>query len=148
MEVNLSKMPTKTKSKSRKKKYIYATGGRKSASARVRLFKGKGEIIVNDKPIGEYFLGEIAKVSYMKPFQVTDTVGKYYATIKVRGSGKNGQLGAVVHGLARALDKENKELYHPALKKHKLLTRDARAKERRKAGQMGKARKKKQSPKR
>lgn len=139
---------TKTKSKSRKKKYVYATGGRKAASSRIRLFKGKGEIVVNNKPIGEYFPGELAKIAYMKPFQVTDTIGKYYATIKVRGSGKNGQLDAAVHGLARALDKENKELYHTALKKHKLLTRDARVKERRKAGQMGRARKKKQSPKR
>lgn len=143
-----TKTKTKSKSKSRKKKYSYATGGRKVASARVRFFKGKGEIVINGKPIGEYFPGEIAKIAYMEPFEVTDTVGKYYATIKVRGSGKNGQLGAVVHGLARALDKENKELYHNALKKHKLLTRDARVKERRKAGQMGKARKKKQSPKR
>lgn len=138
----------KSKTRSKKRSYIYATGGRKSASVRVRLFKGKGDIIVNDKPIGEYFPGELAKISYMKPFQVTDTLGKYYATIKVRGSGKNGQLDAVIHGLARALDKGNKQLYHSALKKHKLLTRDARVKERRKVGQMGKARKKKQSPKR
>lgn len=139
---------TKTKSKPRKKKYICTTGGRKAASSRIRLFKGKGEIIVNDKPIEEYFPGEIARIAYLRPFQVTNTIGKYYATIKVRGSGKNGQLGAIVHGLARALDKENKELYHPVLKKHKLLTRDARMKERRKPGQMGRARKKKQSPKR
>ncbi len=138
----------KRKPKSHKKTYVYATGGRKTASARVRLFKGKGEIIVNDKPIGEYFPGEIAQIAYTKPFQVTNTVGKYYATVKVKGSGKNGQLAAVIHGLARALDKENKDFYHKALKKDKLLTRDARKRERRKPGQMGRARKKKQSPKR
>jgi small subunit ribosomal protein S9 len=64
------------------------------------------------------------------------------------GSGTNSQLGAVIHGLARALDKENKENYHDVLKKAHLLTRDSRARERRKVGQMGRARKKKQSPKR
>ena len=138
----------KTKSKSRKKKYIPAVGRRRKAIARVRLFRGKGKILVNNLPIEKYFSGEVAKVTYLKPFQVTDTVGKYYATVKVIGSGKIGQLGAVVHGLARALDKENKELYHDALKKHKLLTRDPRKRERRKPGMGGKARRKKQSPKR
>lgn len=132
----------------KKKKYTYSIGRRKTATARVRLFKGKGEILVNKKPIEEYFPGEVAKVFYTQPFQVTDTLGKYHATISVKGSGRNGQLDAVVHGISRALDKENKNLHHSALKKHKLLTRDARARERRKPGQMGRARKKKQSPKR
>lgn len=141
------KKTVKAKTKSRKK-YIYAVGRRKTATARVRLLKGKGEILVNKKPIEKYFPGEVAKVFYLRPFQVTDTVGKYNATIKVEGSGKNGQLDAIVHGIARALDKENLKLYHSSLKKHKLLTRDARARERRKPGQMGRARKKKQSPKR
>ena len=138
----------KTKSKSRKKKYIPAVGRRRKAIARVRLFRGKGKILVNNLPIEKYFSGEVAKVTYLKPFQVTDTVGKYYATVKVIGSGKKGQLGAVVHGLARALDKENRELYQDALKKHKLLTRDPRKRERRKPGMGGKARRKKQSPRR
>lgn len=156
IKTNLNKMAKKkptpskknTKPKSRKKNYVFASGGRKRASARVRLFRGKGETLVNDKPIKEYFPGEVAKLFYTQPFKVTDSVGKYYATVKVKGSGKKGQLDAVIHGLARALDKENKKLYHQALKKHKFLTRDARKKERRKPGQMGKARKKKQSPKR
>lgn len=138
----------KTKLKVKQQKYVFAVGRRKTATAKVRLYKGKGEILVNDKSIGEYFPGEVVKVEYLKPFVATDTVGKFYATIKVEGSGKNGQLEAVVHGLARALDKENKNLYHLPLKKAGLLTRDPRAKERRKPGQMGKARKKKQSPKR
>ncbi|PJE69131.1 30S ribosomal protein S9 [Candidatus Shapirobacteria bacterium CG10_big_fil_rev_8_21_14_0_10_38_14] len=138
----------KTKSKSRKKKYIPAVGRRRKAIARVRLFRGKGKILVNNLPIEKYFSGEVAKVTYLKPFQVTDTVGKYYATVKVIGSGKIGQLGAVVHGITRALDKENRELYHDALKKHKLLTRDPRKRERRKPGMGGKARRKKQSPRR
>ena len=133
---------------SRTRKYTYAVGRRKTATAQVRLFKGKGKILVNEKPIEEYFPGEVAKVFYLRPFQVTNTIGKYHATIKVGGSGKNGQLDAVVHAIARALDKENRDLYHSALKKDKLLTRDPRMRERRKPGQMGRARKKKQSPKR
>lgn len=137
----------KTK-RGRKKSYIYAIGRRKSATARVRLFKGKGDLIVNKQPIDKYFPGEVNKIVCLKPFQVTETEGKYYATIKVGGSGKNGQLGAVVHGLARALDKENSELYHLPLKKAGLLTRDPRMKERRKAGYAQSARAKKQSPKR
>ena len=144
----VAKKINQPRKKVRKQKYVCAVGRRKTAVARVRLFFGKGEILVNDKPVSEYFSGEVAKIAYQKPFQVTDTLGKYYATIKVEGSGKAGQLGAVVHGLARALDKENRDLYHSLLKKEKLLTRDSRAKERRKPGQMGKARKKKQSPKR
>lgn len=134
--------------KGRKKSYTYAIGRRKTATARVRLFKGKGEIMVNNQPIEKYFPSEVDKLIYTQPFKVAQTEGKYYATIKVEGSGKNGQLGAVVHGLARALDKENSELYHNLLKKAGLLTRDPRMKERRKAGYAQKARAKKQSPKR
>jgi len=131
-----------------KTSFVSTVGRRKTAVARVRLYKGKGGILVNGQPIAKYFSNEQAKIFYLKPFQVTDTLDKFHASIKVKGSGMNGQLGAVVHGLARALDKEDKEAYHTLLKKNKLLTRDPRAKERRKVGQMGKARKKKQSPKR
>lgn len=138
---------SKTK-RGRKRQYISAIGRRRTATARVRLFKGKGKMVVNDQPIEDYFPGEVAKFHYLQPFQVTETVGKYDATIKVNGSGKKGQLEAVVHGLARALDKENQEAYHPALRKAEVLTRDSRRRERRKPGQMGRARKKKQSPKR
>ncbi|MCX6725888.1 MAG: 30S ribosomal protein S9 [Candidatus Shapirobacteria bacterium] len=139
-----------------KKTYIFAVGRRKTAVARVKLIRGKGETLVNDKKIAEYFPGEISKNAYSRPFQATETLGKYYAIIKVSGSGQNSQLGAVVHGLSRALDKDdkqslllhNKETFHSLLKKEKLLTRDGRQRERRKIGQMGRARKKKQSPKR
>ena len=134
--------------KTKKVKYIYAVGRRRTANARVRLFRGKGETLVNDKPIAEYFPGKVAEVAYSKPFQVTSTLGKYFATIKVVGSGKNSQLGAVIQGLARVLDKENTKLYHSDLKKHGLLTRDSRRRECRKPGLGGKARRKKQSPKR
>jgi small subunit ribosomal protein S9 len=125
--------------KAGKRAYVAAIGRRKKATALVRLFKGKGEILVNEKPIEEYFPNETFKPYYLQPFKVTETLGKYKATIKVSGSGKKGQLEAIVLGLARALDKENKKLYHSSLKKYKLLTRDARKRERRKAGQMGKA---------
>jgi small subunit ribosomal protein S9 len=130
------------------KDFVFAVGRRKTAVARIRLFRGKGQTLVNDQPIEKYFSGEVAKSFYQKPFVVSETLGKYYATIKVEGSGKNSQMEAVIHGLARALNKENKENYHDILKKAHLLTRDSRARERRKIGQMGRARKKKQSPKR
>ena len=140
-------MKTNSKNKIKKSKFVFAVGRRKAAIARVRLFHGKGETLVNDQPIAKYFSGEITKTFYQKPFNLTESLGKYYATIKVVGSGQKSQLGAVIHGLARALDKDNQE-FHSILKKNKLLTRDPRVKERRKVGQMGKARKKKQSPKR
>jgi small subunit ribosomal protein S9 len=132
----------------KKKNYTYAVGRRKSSSCRVRLFKGKGENLVNDMVIEEYFPGEINKVFWEEPFRLTDTLGKYYVTVKVVGGGKEGQLDAVIHGIARALAKEDREKFRPPLKKAGLLTRDARVRERRKVGTGGKARRKKQSPKR
>ena len=138
----------KTNSKNKKKKtFVFAVGRRKSAVARVRLFHGKKEILVNDQSITKYFPGEINKFFYQQPFKLTESLEKYYATIRVVGSGKKAQLEAVIHGLARALDKDNQS-FHTILKKNKLLTRNPRVKERSKVGQMGKARKKKQSPKR
>ena len=136
-------MATKTK-----KDYIYALGRRRESSARVRLFKGDGQTLVNDQPIGQYFPGVIARARWAKPFELTETSGKYFATIKVIGGGKQGQLGAVVLGLARAIQKINLEKYRPNLKKAGLLTRDDRIRERRKVGTGGKARRQKQSPKR
>lgn len=145
-------MPKKVVSQKPKKtlkpKSIFSVGRRKTASARVRLFKGTGEITVNERPIGQYFSGAVNQKLFNLPFEVTNTVGKYDATIKVLGSGLQAQLDAVVHGLARALDKDHKELFHSSLKKAKLLTRDPRERERRKPGLGGKARRKKQSPKR
>lgn len=132
----------------KKKDYIYAVGRRRSASARVRLFKGSEQSMVNDMPIGVYFPGEINRVYWQRPFELTNTLGKYYVTVKVVGGGKRGQLEAVVHGIARALAKLDEEKFRPPLKKAGLLTRDARVRERRKVGMGGKARRKKQSPKR
>lgn len=140
-------MTTRTK-KVEKPEIIHAVGRRKESIARIRLYKGKGETLVNNLPIGEYFPSEVSRVAYMGPFELTDTVGKYYATIKVLGGGKTGQLEAMVHGLSRALVLLDKENFRPVLKKAKLLTRDSRTRERRKVGMGGKARRKKQSPKR
>ena len=134
----------------RKKKvnYTYAVGRRKSASARVRLFKGKGVNTVNGKPFKEYFPKKTDEVVLKKPFQVVDASDIYYVTVKVVGGGKIGQLDAVAHGIARVLAKENKENFRTPLKKAGLLTRDPRVRERRKPGTGGKARRQKQSPKR
>ena len=136
-----------TTKKSSKIKFITAVGRRKTASARVQLFKKKGSLTVNGLLIDKYFPGKIDKVFYLKPFQLTNTLGKYSGRIKVAGSGKKGQLGAVVHGLARVLIKDNPD-FRAVLKKAGLLTRDPRKKERRKAGLAHAARAKKISPKR
>lgn len=134
----------------RKKKinYAYAVGRRRSASARVRLFKGKGQNLVNEKPIGEYFPGVVAKAKWDRPFKLTDTTEKYFVTVKVIGGGKEGQLDAVTHATAKAFNALNREKFRQPLKKAGLLTRDSRIRERRKVGTGGKARRKKQSPKR
>jgi small subunit ribosomal protein S9 len=132
----------------RKINYIYAVGRRKKASARIRLFKGKGESMVNGKLIAEYFPGLVSRDIWSKPFKTVDVSNKYYVTVKVVGGGKNGQLDAVAHGIARALAKENEQEFRKPLKKLGLLTRDSRVRERRKVGTGGKARRKKQSPKR
>lgn len=128
-------------------KYTIAHGKRKEAVARVRIYKGKGDVIVNEKPITDYFPEEVSKTKWQKPFALTKSQGEYYATIKVKGSGKNSQLDAIVHGLSRGLSLVNPQ-FRPILKKAGLLTRDPRVKERRKYGLAQKARKGKQSPKR
>lgn len=127
--------------------YHSAVGRRKESVAKVRLFRGQSPIVVNDKPINEYFEGVVAQKLYQRPFEVSKTAGKFSATVKVFGGGKRSQLDAVVHGVARALVAAEAET-RTFLKKAGLLTRDARVKERRKYGLAHKARAKKQSPKR
>ena len=134
--------------KNKKINYTYAVGRRKSSSARVRLFKGKGESTINGMPANKYFGYFLNQKAWTLPFSVVDVADKYYVTVKVEGGGKKGQLDAIVHGIARALAKEDKEKFRPALKKAGLLTRDPRVRERRKVGTGGKARRQKQSPKR
>ena len=132
-----------------KKEYIFTVGRRREAVARVRLYaKGEGAIVINNKPVHEYFGGLASKDLYMMPFLTTNTVGRFDVTVRVTGGGTAGQLGAVVHGMARAIEKLDKEKYRGPLKKKGLLTRDARTRERRMVGMGGKARRKKQSPKR
>lgn len=131
-----------------KNSYISAVGRRKEAIARIRLIAGKGVLTVNGKPIDQYFSGIVFEKIYTKPFLATDSLNKYYGSIIVRGGGSSSQLGAVVHGLSRALLKANAEKFRAGLKKEHLLTRDPRVKERRKYGHAQKARAMKQSPKR
>lgn len=128
--------------------YTYSSGKRRSASARIRLFKGKGENIVNDLKIEKYFSGSLNEKVWKRPFEITDTFNRYYVTVRVKGGGKQGQIDAVVHGISKALALVDPEKYRKPLKKAGLLTRDSRVRERRKVGTGGKARRKKQSPKR
>jgi len=130
-----------------KTNYIFAIGRRKSAVSRVRLYKGKGETLVNSLAIDKYFPGEVAKRLYLEPLSSCGVLHKYYATIKVEGSGKMSQLLAVVHGLSRALVKARAE-FKKALRQKGLLTRDPRERQRRMVGMGGKSRRRKQSPKR
>jgi small subunit ribosomal protein S9 len=123
-------------------KYTFAVGRRKSASARVRLYKGTGENMINGKKVIE-FIAQLAK-----PFKLTETVGKYFFTAKVAGGGKEGQTEAIIHGISRAFVKLDPEKFRVVLKKANLLTRDSRVRLRRMVGTGGKARRKKQSPKR
>ena len=129
-------------------KFTEAVGRRKVATARVRIYEGQGDFVVNDQLVAEYFSNvKNAPAIYMKAFELTGTKGKFAVTAKVSGSGKNAQLDAVINGLAKALAKFNPE-FRTFLKPASLLTRDDRMKETRKIGMGGKARRKRQSPKR
>jgi len=113
--------------------YVWGTGKRKCAIAQTRLFPGKGEIMVNDKSYQEAFPRIEHRRMIEHPLQATNTMGKFSITVKVNGGGLSGQAGAIRHGIARALVKEN-ELFKPMLRKEGLLTRDSRIKERKKYG--------------
>ncbi len=113
--------------------YVWGTGKRKCAIAQVRLFAGEGAIQVNGKPYQDVFPRLEHRRAIETPFVATDTVGKFGASVKVRGGGMTGQAEAIRHGIARALVKED-ELFRPMLRKEGLLTRDARIKERKKYG--------------
>ncbi len=143
------------------KPYLYATGRRREAVARVRLYNPtsgkvvingaelkKGDVVVNGKPINEFFRFFASAPSYNKIFVDTDTAGKFIFSIKTVGGGQSGQLEASVMGIARALDKLDRDKFHTILRSNGYLTRDPRTRERRKVGNAGKARRKKSSPKR
>ncbi len=135
--------------KTLKAKFIRAIGRRRTAVARVRLYPHKkGDLEVNGQSIEKYFPGKVYEQIYLAPLKTCNVLGNYLITIKVQGSGLKGQLDAVVHGLARVLEKLNQEKFRPILKKRGFLTRDSRKREPRKAGMGGKARRKRQSPRR
>lgn len=116
---------------------FYGTGKRKTAVARVWLKSpGKGEILVNRRPLEDYFPRETLRLMVLQPFKLTDTLGRFDVYVNVRGGGISGQAGAIRHGISRALVAFNPDL-RPLLKKSGLLTRDARKKERKKYGQRG-----------
>jgi small subunit ribosomal protein S9 len=140
------------------KTYQSFTGNRKEAVARLRLYAHglpevvgedvkKGDIFVNGKRAENYFKGIVAKATYEEPLRITNTLEKYTLSVKIVGGGTKSQLEAFIHAVSKALsslDEKNKHI----LKKKGFLTRDARVRERRKVGMGGKARRKKQSPKR
>ena len=129
------------------KRYYQGTGRRKTAVARVRLFPGTGEFVVNGRGIQEYFGGrELLHAIVRSPLEVTGMVGAYNVLVKVRGGGESGQAQAVRHGIARALVDADEAL-RPALRHAGFMTRDPRMKERKTPGYV-RARKKKQFTKR
>jgi small subunit ribosomal protein S9 len=131
-----------------KTSYIEGIGRRKVATSRVRIYEGKGDFVVNNMLVGEYFHGiENAHGLYNKPFDLTGTKGKFAVSVVVKGSGIHAQLEAMIHGLSRALVEYSPE-FKTFLKEGNFLTRDDRMKETRKIGMGGKARRKRQSPKR
>lgn len=124
----------------------YATGRRKTSTARVRLTPGTGKILINGYAFNEYFGLQTLQLIIKQPLNLTETLAKYDVLVRVDGGGFSGQAGAVRHGIARALLRVDGE-YRPALKKAGFLTRDPREKERRKYG-LKKARKASQYSKR
>jgi small subunit ribosomal protein S9 len=142
--------------------YYEAVGRRKRSVARVRLYLAKkdkevlvgklkikaGEIYVNGKSLTETTLKSYQKTFLTFPLTLTKNEDRFAVSITVSGGGTTGQLDSIIHGLARALEKVDKETYRPLLKANGLLTRDPRKKETRKVGTGGKARRMKQSPKR
>ncbi|MFO7974941.1 MAG: 30S ribosomal protein S9 [Candidatus Hydrogenedentota bacterium] len=115
---------------------VVAIGRRKNASARVRLKPGTGQVTVNGRRMDEYLAREVLVMLAKQPFDVTDTVDRFDIRARCNGGGLTGQAGALRLGIARALV-ELDEKYRPILRKYGLLTRDARAVERKKYGQPG-----------
>ena len=113
-----------------------ATGRRKSAVARVSLAPGEGRVVVNKKPIEEFFPRASLRQHLLQPLEVAESLDRFNVVVSVRGGGIAGQAGATRHGIARALEKFDPAL-RPRLKKAGYLTRDARVKERKKYGQRG-----------
>jgi small subunit ribosomal protein S9 len=128
------------------KESFYGTGRRKSSTARVFLRPGKGEIVVNSRPLEQYFGRETARMIVRQPFTAVDLKDRFDVMVNVAGGGPSGQAGAIRHGITRALMKYDEAL-RSALRKAGFVTRDARAVERKKYG-LHKARKRPQYSKR
>jgi small subunit ribosomal protein S9 len=126
--------------------YYYGTGRRKSSVARVFIKSGKGQFIVNDKPVDQYFSRETGRMVVRQPLVLTNNQGNLDIMVNVIGGGESGQAGAVRHGITRALIEYDAAL-KATLKKAGLVTRDAREVERKKVG-LHKARRRKQFSKR
>jgi small subunit ribosomal protein S9 len=124
----------------------YGTGRRKTAVARVYIRPGKGDIVVNGKPVDVFFSRETGRMVVRQPLVLTNTLGSFDISVNVDGGGESGQAGAVRHGITRALIQHDASL-KPALKKAGLVTRDAREVERKKVG-LRKARRRGQYSKR
>ncbi len=114
----------------------YGTGRRKSSTARVYLRPGAGQVIINRKPFEQYFPNETLRMVIRQPLTLTETANKFDIVVNVAGGGPAGQAGAIRHGITRALIEFNADL-RPPLKQAGLITRDPRAKERKKYGQKG-----------
>ena len=117
-------------------KSTYATGRRKEAVARVWLQPGNGKVEINRRSLEEYFGRETSRMVFRQPLELTETTGAFDVFVNVSGGGLSGQAAAIRHGISRALTKID-AAYRPPLKKAGYLTRDARAKERKKYGQRG-----------
>ncbi|HVL55487.1 MAG TPA: 30S ribosomal protein S9 [Burkholderiaceae bacterium] len=126
--------------------YYYGTGRRKTSVARVFLKKGNGRVLVNDKPLDEYFARETGRMIVRQPLELTGHVGSFDIQVNVAGGGESGQAGAVRHGITRALIDYDSTL-KSSLSAAGLVTRDAREVERKKVG-LHKARRRKQFSKR
>ena len=115
----------------------HALGRRKTAVARVYLTEGTGNIVINGRPLEEYFSLESLRYIVNQPFEVTSTLGQFDVKVTIVGGGIKGQAEAIRLGIARALCEVNKEAYRSALKAAGFLTRDSREVERKKPGQPG-----------
>ena len=113
--------------------YYYGTGRRKTAVARVRVYPGQGDIVINAKPLEEYFPREVDRLDVRAALRATNTLDQFNISVKVKGGGISGQAGAVRHGIARALLASDPGL-RQVLRKQGFLTRDPRQKERKKPG--------------
>jgi len=126
--------------------YYYGTGRRKSSVARVFLKRGTGKVVVNGKPLDQYFARQTGRMVVRQPLELTNNVDSFDIMVNVNGGGESGQAGAVRHGITRAL-MDYDETLKPTLSSAGLVTRDAREVERKKVG-FHKARRRKQFSKR